>query len=153
MTDQKITPALKPCPFCGETPKNRLCGGEGNTFRWWVVSCPSCSATPGDVRINTMTMDREPALVKAQADGEEAWNRRPIEDEKDARIEALKAENAELRAKLEQARVKELEARIAQMECRTCDGDGTVVVRADGIAVSAPCPNCAFEARQKGEKL
>lgn len=68
---------LKPCPFCGEVP-DHLNGREGDTFRWWIVSCPSCDASPGDVRINTMTMDREPAILEAHKRGEALWNTRTV---------------------------------------------------------------------------
>lgn len=71
---------LKPCPFCGEVP-DHLEGREGETFRWsfrwWIVSCPSCGASPGDVRINTLTMEREPAIQEAHKKGEVIWNTRP----------------------------------------------------------------------------
>lgn len=67
---------LLPCPFCGEKPE-ALHFAEGSTFRWLDVSCPSCGASPGEVRVQTLGEGtKEQWRAKAKADAIEAWNTR-----------------------------------------------------------------------------
>lgn len=70
-----MTNELKPCPFCGETGVSFR---EGSTFRWLVIECDECGATPGEVRVQTTGNGtpeewRKTSEVNAIA----AWNRRP----------------------------------------------------------------------------
>lgn len=68
-----MTEQLKPCPFCGAVG---LDFEEGSTFRWLMPSCSGCGASCGEVRINTMTSDRELAIEKTKHAAVKVWNRR-----------------------------------------------------------------------------
>lgn len=73
---------LKPCPFCGETPK--LSNGRPSitrTDKWMWVSCKKCDGEgPPDLGVSGAI---------------ESWNTRPLED-------ALNAEIARLRKVLQE---------------------------------------------------
>lgn len=70
-----MTDELKPCPFCGDSGVTTM--NEGSTFRWRYLSCNSCGATPGEVRVQTFG-DGTPDEWEKQAakDAIAAWNRR-----------------------------------------------------------------------------
>lgn len=67
-------PAVKPCPFCGET---RVGVVEGSTFRWRLAECGGCGARAEEVRIRTMG-EGTPQEWEEQARQEAiaAWNTR-----------------------------------------------------------------------------
>ena len=70
-----MTDALKPCPFCGDTPA-ALHFGEGSTYRWLAWSCPSCGVG-SEERVQTWGDGRpEQWLSEAKARCITAWNRR-----------------------------------------------------------------------------
>ncbi len=62
-----------PCPFCGGTS---ISTHEGSTFRWMYAGCDECGAQAGEVRINTMTVDRSHAIKEAQQRAIVEWNTR-----------------------------------------------------------------------------
>ncbi len=78
-----MTDELKPCPFCGDSGVTM---NEGSTFRWCYLSCNSCGATPGEVRVQTFG-DGTPDEWEKQAakDAIAAWNRRALKAEETCR--------------------------------------------------------------------
>ena len=63
----------KPCPFCGCTEINVI---EGSTFRWVLATCNDCGASSGEVRKDTLSLDRMVAEQEARKDAITEWNRR-----------------------------------------------------------------------------
>lgn len=67
MSDQKHTPDLKPCPFCGgEASKST--GENADTTAWDYVECLDCGAIAEPDIWNTRTDASEIATLKAQND-------------------------------------------------------------------------------------
>lgn len=64
---------LKPCPWCGGQLKEGLVL-EGETFRWRRVQ--GCCTDGPEVRIDTLSDDREEAEREAKEQAYEAWNTR-----------------------------------------------------------------------------
>lgn len=64
---------LKPCPWCGGRLKEGLVL-EGETFRWRRVQ--GCCTDGPEVRVNTLSDDREEAEREARAQAYAAWNTR-----------------------------------------------------------------------------
>lgn len=64
---------LLPCPWCGGTLKDGVVL-EGDTFRWRRVQ--GCCTDGPEVRIDTLSDDRELAEQQAKEQAYDAWNTR-----------------------------------------------------------------------------
>lgn len=80
---------IKPCPFCGST---EIEVASGSTFRWKYAFCTGCGAQTDEVRIDTMSEDREAAEAKAREDAFKEWNRRvpQLDPERDTLVGLLR---------------------------------------------------------------
>ena len=76
-----------PCPFCGHVG---VSGYEGSTFRWWHVACDGCGAQCGEVRVQTIGIQREEAIQKATRDAVLEWNKRAPVSERGPSAEAAR---------------------------------------------------------------
>lgn len=65
-----------PCPFCGE--QGALDIHEGSTFRWMLAECGYYGAQSPEVRIDTMSKDRDAAIAQGRVDAIAAWNERVV---------------------------------------------------------------------------
>lgn len=65
-----------PRPFCGE--QGPLDVHEGSTFRWMLAECCYCGAQAPEVRIDTMSKDRDVAIAQGRIDAVAAWNERAV---------------------------------------------------------------------------
>ena len=80
-----------PCPFCGHVG---VSGYEGSTFRWWHVACDGCGAQCGEVRVQTIGIQREEAIQKATRDAVLEWNKRaPVSERLASGFSAEAVEN------------------------------------------------------------
>jgi len=84
---------LLPCPWCGETPAELLLR-KGSTYRWAEVSPSCCGDVTGEIR-RTSYLDNL-GTPEDHASAREWWNTR-----KGSEIDAIRAENARLRAFVE----------------------------------------------------
>lgn len=62
-----------PCPFCGSYD-TEVC--DGSTFRWVYMGCADCGARAGEVRVQTIGIERDAAIKRATIDATLEWNTR-----------------------------------------------------------------------------
>lgn len=81
--EKGVDPALKPCPFCGETEDFSVFGNSQNAYYW--VRCERCGTDGGShdvpaVKMTARTFRSRATFEAAHREGFErgiaAWNRR-----------------------------------------------------------------------------